>query len=61
VNKPLTAALHNAWNQRDLDECARIRDLLDPLHAALFAESNPIPVKAGLEILGLCSAESGCR
>jgi 4-hydroxy-tetrahydrodipicolinate synthase len=56
VAPALCAALHDAWNQGDLDEFARIRYLLDPLHAALFAESNPIPVKAALEILGLCSA-----
>lgn len=28
------------------------RDLLDPLHAALFLESNRIPLKAALEMLG---------
>jgi 4-hydroxy-tetrahydrodipicolinate synthase len=54
VAPALCAALHDAWDRRDLDEFARIRDLLDSLHAALFAESNPIPVKAALEILGLC-------
>jgi 4-hydroxy-tetrahydrodipicolinate synthase len=56
VAPALCAALHDAWDKRDFDGFARIRDLLDPLHAALFAESNPIPVKAALEILGLCSA-----
>lgn len=30
---------------------------LKPLFKACFAESNPIPVKAGLNILGLCSKE----
>ena len=30
---------------------------LAPLFKACFVESNPIPVKAGLEALGLCSAE----
>jgi 4-hydroxy-tetrahydrodipicolinate synthase len=56
VTPALCAALHDAWDKRDLDGFARIRDLLDPLHAALFAESNPIPAKVALEILGLCSA-----
>lgn len=55
VTPALCAALHNAWDKRDIARFARIRDLLDPLHAALFAESNPIPVKAALEIFGLCS------
>ena len=34
-----------------------VRDLLEPLHAVLFRESNPIPVKAALASLGLCSDE----
>jgi 4-hydroxy-tetrahydrodipicolinate synthase len=35
----------------------RLRDLLDPLHRALFAESNPIPLKAALATLRLCADE----
>jgi 4-hydroxy-tetrahydrodipicolinate synthase len=30
---------------------------LQPLHRALFAETNPIPIKAALAWLDLCSAE----
>jgi 4-hydroxy-tetrahydrodipicolinate synthase len=52
----LCAALHAAWDQRDMARFATIRDRLDPLQRALFAESNPIPVKAALEQLGLCSS-----
>jgi 4-hydroxy-tetrahydrodipicolinate synthase len=51
----LCAALHEAWDKGELARFARIRDQLDPLHMALFAESNPIPVKAALEILELCT------
>lgn len=40
----------------DLETAARINDRLDPLFRACFVESNPIPVKAGLDILGLCAA-----
>lgn len=36
---------------------AVLRDLLDPLHAVLFKESNPIPLKAALASLGLCTDE----
>jgi len=36
---------------------AALRDLLDPLHAVLFNESNPMPVKAALASLGLCTDE----
>jgi 4-hydroxy-tetrahydrodipicolinate synthase len=55
VAPALCAALHAAWDQRDLAGVAALRDLLDPLHRALFAESNPIPVKAAMELLELCS------
>jgi 4-hydroxy-tetrahydrodipicolinate synthase len=56
VAPALCAALHAAWDQRDLAGFAAIRDLLDPLHRALFAEGNPIPVKAAMELLELCSS-----
>ena len=53
----LCAMMHRAWDDGDLRGFAALRDLLDPLHAALFAESNPIPLKAALEAIGLCSSE----
>ena len=57
VAPALCARLHAAWNERDLARFAALRDCLDPLHAALFVESNPIPVKAALASLNLCSDE----
>ena len=57
VAPALCALLHRAWDNGEQSRFGALRDLLDPLHAALFVESNPIPVKAALEILGLCSAE----
>ena len=57
VTPSLCAMLHRAWDNGDLDKFTALRDLLDPLHAALFTESNPIPVKAALASLGLCSDE----
>jgi len=57
VAPALCAARHAAWEAGDLDRFARIRDTLAPLHAAMFAETNPIPVKAALSHLGLCSDE----
>jgi 4-hydroxy-tetrahydrodipicolinate synthase len=50
----LCAMLHRAWESGDLAAFARLRDLLAQLHAALFSESNPIPLKAALAELGLC-------
>ncbi|HVY17241.1 MAG TPA: 4-hydroxy-tetrahydrodipicolinate synthase [Rhodopila sp.] len=53
----LCAALHTAWDRGDLVRFADLRDRLAPLHDALFAESNPVPLKAGLELLDLCTAD----
>ena len=53
----LCADMQNAWEARDLDEVARIRDLLAPLGNDLFCESNPAPVKYAAAQLGLCENE----
>ncbi len=53
----LCAQMHSAWEQSDIIEFARLRDLLAPLHQALFLESNPIPVKAALCMAGLCNGD----
>jgi 4-hydroxy-tetrahydrodipicolinate synthase len=50
----LCAALQAAWAARDLDRFAELRDALAPLSDVLFAETNPVPVKAALARLGLC-------
>jgi 4-hydroxy-tetrahydrodipicolinate synthase len=57
VTPALCALLHRAWDNGDWGKFAALRDLLDPLHAVLFKESNPIPVKAALASLGLCTEE----
>ena len=53
----LCAGLHAAWRDGDLAGFARLRDLLAPLNAALFHESNPVPVKAALSMAGLCGGD----
>ena len=55
VTPAVCAMLHRAWDRGDRSNFAAVRDLLHPLHAAMFAESNPIPVKAALSQLGLCT------
>ena len=50
----LCSNLHNAWQDGDLAEVARINDRLMPLHEALFVESSPGPVKYAASLLGLC-------
>ena len=53
----LCALLHRAWDNGDLASFARARDLLAPVSDALFAESNPIPLKAALSMLDLATGE----
>jgi 4-hydroxy-tetrahydrodipicolinate synthase len=50
----LCARLHQRWVAGDLAGVAALRALLAPLHAALFLEGNPIPLKAALGMVGLC-------
>lgn len=38
-----------------LEEAAALDEALKPLYKACFVESNPIPAKAALNLLGLCS------
>lgn len=57
VAPALCASLHRNWDLGDLPAFARVRDLLDPLHQALFVESNPIPLKTALALLDLCGDE----
>ena len=47
------AALVGAARAGNLDEARRLHQQLLPLMDALFLESNPIPLKAGLKLLGL--------
>ncbi|TWB44513.1 4-hydroxy-tetrahydrodipicolinate synthase [Nitrospirillum pindoramense] len=53
----LCAEMQNAWVRGDLTEMARIRDLLMPLHHAMFVETSPAPVKYAASLLGLCRPE----
>ncbi|MBQ9406192.1 MAG: 4-hydroxy-tetrahydrodipicolinate synthase [Desulfovibrio sp.] len=51
------AAMYNAFSKGDLGEARKIHHSLFPLHEALFFESNPIPVKTALELMGIMRAE----
>jgi 4-hydroxy-tetrahydrodipicolinate synthase len=50
-------ALISAFNAGDIQEAQRIHYRLLPLIRALFLETNPIPVKVAMGMLGLCSPE----
>jgi len=52
------AELHRAWQQGDLQTCMELQDRLTPLHAALFCESSPGPVKYAASLLDKGSAET---
>ena len=52
VAPALCVELHRAWAKKDWDRIAYLRDLLLPLHDAMFVESNPAPVKYAAAQLG---------
>ncbi|PZQ48442.1 MAG: 4-hydroxy-tetrahydrodipicolinate synthase [Micavibrio aeruginosavorus] len=51
------AKLHNAWQAGDLKTMCEMRDLLAPVHKALFCEVSPPPVKYAASLLGLGTDE----
>jgi len=55
VAPALCAQLHKAWRDKDMEAFARLRDTLMPLHAAMFVETSPGPVKVGAALLGKSS------
>ncbi|WP_424811597.1 4-hydroxy-tetrahydrodipicolinate synthase [Roseococcus sp. YIM B11640] len=57
VMPALCAAVQEAWRAGDLRRFAELADTLAPLHEALFVETNPVPAKMALHLLGFCAAE----
>ncbi|MBV9749549.1 MAG: 4-hydroxy-tetrahydrodipicolinate synthase [Acetobacteraceae bacterium] len=57
VAPKLCTRLHLAWAGGHSALVAQVRDQLQALHAALLLENNPIPLKAALTMLGLCSGD----
>ena len=53
----LMKELIEAVSDSNLKKAISVNNRLVPLYHACFAESNPIPVKAALASMGLCSAE----
>ena len=50
-------SLCRLWREGKATEAKALQLSLVPLCEALFCEVNPIPVKAAMELLGLCAAE----
>jgi 4-hydroxy-tetrahydrodipicolinate synthase len=55
----LCAQMHLAWQAGDVQKAMAIQTRLLPLHDAMFAESNPGPVKYAASLLGFGTAT--CR
>ncbi len=53
----LMSGLCRAYESGDLDEARRLHYALAPLNRAMFTESNPIPVKTSLHLMGRMSDE----
>ena len=49
--------LSKSKNKEEVQKAEDIDKILQPLHKALFIESNPAPVKYAAKVLGLCSDE----
>jgi len=53
----LVSSLQSATSKGDYKTALKIQDQLTALHAAMFCETNPIPVKYAASLLGLCESE----
>ncbi len=51
------AALYETYKKGDTEGAKKIHYYLNPLNEALFYESNPIPVKAALNLMGMIGDE----
>jgi 4-hydroxy-tetrahydrodipicolinate synthase len=55
----LLSEMHNAWQRGEMAEAIAIQHRMVPLHDAMFAETNPAPVKYAAHVLGF--GEPNCR
>jgi len=44
-------------NENELSEAKKLDEILQPVHNAMFIESNPSPVKYGAKLMNLCDDE----
>lgn len=57
VAPKLCRAVQDAWRNEDTKELIRLNEMLMPLHEAMFCETNPCPVKYGVQLLGFGNAK----
>lgn len=58
VAPALSAQMHEAWQNQDIEKFSELRDKIYPLHSALFYESSPSPTKYALSRLGKCNPDT---
>ncbi|MFZ5996467.1 MAG: 4-hydroxy-tetrahydrodipicolinate synthase [Nitrospirota bacterium] len=51
------AEMYNAWDRGDIAKARELHYKLEPLNAAMFIETNPIPVKTALALMGKIEEE----
>lgn len=56
VAPKLCREAQDAWRNEDIKELMRLNEMLLPLHEAMFCETNPCPVKYGVQLLGFGKA-----
>ena len=49
--------LSTSKNENELNEAKKLDEILQPVHNAMFIESNPSPVKYGAKLMDLCDDE----
>ncbi len=57
VAPKLCAQMQDAWAKGDYATAFALRDRLAPLHDAMFCETNPVPVKYAVSLLGKATAD----
>lgn len=53
----LVSNLQKATEKGDYKTALKLQDQLTALHAAMFCETNPIPIKYAASLMGLCESE----
>ena len=51
------SAMCNAWEQGDIVRARKFHFKLEPLNSAMFIETNPIPAKTSLSMMGKIQEE----
>ncbi len=51
------ADMWNAWGKGDIEKAKQLHYKLEPLNASMFIETNPIPVKTALALMGKIEEE----